>query len=107
MTIAMSQIYACYFDIKHVENERYTELPVPNSVTSSIPYQKGFLSFSIFTATDGQLAYPKNTQGVYNSKDYFDFGFIVVGDDLKETKIPAIQCSEAVEKYIESDAIRN
>ena len=44
---------------------------------------------------------------MYNNKDYFNFGFIIRGMDGEETKIQAIQCREAVEKYIESEAIRN
>ncbi len=39
LSIAMAQIYACFFDVKHVENERYTELAVPNAITSNIPYE--------------------------------------------------------------------
>ena len=99
-TLALGQIYACFFSILNYEWAKEGQLDSPNSVIYDVPYSSGFPSFSIFTPTSGDYTDPANLQGSYNDNEYFDFWF--VGSD-GSTKIQAIPCSDALDAYI-SDA---
>ena len=96
-TLALGQIWACFFSILNYEWQKEGQLDSPNLTTYTIPYSEGFPSFSIYAPTSGDWTDPSNLQGVYNDKDYFDFYFVGAEG---ESQIDAIPCIDALNKYI-------
>ena len=92
LALAIGQIWACFYEVKNYEMTLESQLSVPNDVVYEMTYEKGFPSFSIYTATEGKITDPSQLKGKYNDEEKFKFYFTVGdrSDDVKVTEVGAI-----------------
>ena len=99
LTLALGQIWACYFRVKYSENETQTQLSIPNTQTYTVGYGNGFPSFSIYSPVTTSSGSLDEKSASHNNSTMFDFGFILrVADNGGTTKVDAISCKEALNK---------